>query len=568
MKLSGDDDRRIESEDFIRAKIKSDLDSGAKMVVTRFPPEPNGYLHIGHAKSICLNFEIAREFGGKCNLRFDDTNPSREDEEYAESIKEDVRWLGYEWDGIYYASDYFEQLYEYAIRLMEGGKAYVDDLNAEQVRLYRGTLSEPGKESPSRERSVEENLKFFSAMRNGEFDEGQFVVRAKINMAAGNINMRDPVMYRIMKTPHPRTGNSWSIYPTYDWAHGQSDSIEGVTHSICTLEFEDHRPLYDWFITQLGIFHSRQIEFAKLNLSYAVLSKRNLARLVSEGFVSGWDDPRMPTISGLRRRGYTPESIKIFCKKIGVTKQESRIDMGLLEYSVRDDLNRKAKRRMAVLDPLKLVIVNYPESETEELDAVNNPEDDSMGTRKVPFSRELFVERDDFMEHPPKKFHRLTPGRKVRLRYAYIVKCVGFCRDADTGQITEVHCEYDPGTKGGATPDGEKIKGTIHWVCAKTAVNITVRLYDRLFTVENPMADKQKDFTEFLNPDSLHIIEGCMAEPSLGNCEDHANYQFERRGYFMLDSHDSSPNTPVFNRTATLRDSWGRHISEKRGKTP
>ncbi len=569
MKPSDDGNSSPELEDFIRARIRSDLDPCADEIVTRFPPEPNGYLHIGHAKSIFLNFEIAREFGGKCNLRFDDTNPSKENEEYTESIKRDVKWLGYEWDGVYYASDYFEQLYDYATRLIKEGKAYVDDLNAEQVRCYRGTLSEPGRESPSRERSVEENLRLFSAMRCGEFAEGKFIVRAKIDMASGNINMRDPVMYRIMKTPHPRTGNSWSIYPTYDWAHGQSDSIEGVTHSICTLEFEDHRPLYDWFITQLGIFHPRQIEFAKLNLGYTVLSKRNLARLVSEGFVNGWDDPRMPTISGLRRRGYTPGSIRNFCKKIGVTKQESRIDINLLEHSVRDDLNKKAQRRMAVLDPLKLVIVNYAESGIEELDAVNNPEDGSMGTRKVSFSRELFVERDDFMESPPKRFHRLSLGRRVRLRYAYIVKCVGFSRDAATGRITEVHCEYDPGTKGGAAPDGERIKGTIHWVCARTAVNITVRLYDRLFTVENPSACKQKDFTEFFNPDSLHIIKGCMAESSLANCEEHdTNYQFERKGYFMLDFRDSSPETPVFNRTVTLRDSWKRQASEKGGKTP
>ncbi len=564
MKPKSDSNGHSEPEDFIRARIRSDLQSGIEKPITRFPPEPNGYLHIGHAKSICLNFGIAEEFGGECNLRFDDTNPSKEDIRYEEAIKEDVRWLGFDWeDRIYYASDYFGQLYEYALRLISKGRAYVDDLSAEEVREHRGTLSEPGRESPSRQRSVEENLRLFQGMRNGDFDDGQYVLRAKIDMASGNMNMRDPVMYRIMKKSHTRTGDSWSIYPMYDWAHGQSDSIEGITHSLCTLEFEDHRPLYDWFIAQLGIYHSQQIEFARLNLSYTVLSKRNLMRLVSEGLVSGWDDPRMPTISGLRRRGYTPESIRDFCRKIGITKQDSVIDMELLEHSIREDLNRRAQRAMAVLDPLKVVIVNYPEGTEEELDAVNNPEDPSMGTRKVPFSKELFIERDDFMEDPPKKFYRLSPGSEVRLRYAYIVRCVGLERDPATGEVTEVHCEYDPDTRGGNAPDGRKVRGTIHWVCAKSASRVTVRLYDRLFTVPNPMADKQREFTEFLNPDSLNTLENCVAEPALGDCAGDINYQFERKGYFILDSVDSAPGAPVFNRTVSLRDSWSRRMGGK-----
>ncbi len=561
MKSKTDKGVSPESEDFIRARVRSDLQAGIAKPLTRFPPEPNGYLHIGHAKSICLNFGIAEEFGGTCNLRFDDTNPSKEDIRYEEAIKEDVRWLGFDWgDSIYYASDYFEQLYEYALRLISEGKAYVDDLSAEEIREYRGTLSEPGRESPSRERSVEENLKLFRAMKDGDFDDGQYVLRAKIDMASGNINMRDPVMYRIMKESHARTGDDWAIYPMYDWAHGQSDSIEGITHSLCTLEFEDHRPLYDWFIAQLGIYHSQQIEFARLNLSYTVLSKRNLMKLVSEGYVSGWDDPRMPTISGLRRRGYTPESIRDFCRKIGVTKQDSVIDMQLLEHSVREYLNKRVQRVMAVLDPLKVVIINYPEGTEEELEAVNNPEDPSMGKRKVPFSKELFIERDDFIEDPPKKFYRLSPGSEVRLRYAYIVRCVGFERDPATGEVTEVHCEYDPDTRGGSAPDGRKVRGTIHWVCAKNASRVTVRLYDRLFTVPNPIADKQREFTEFLNPDSLKTLENCAAEPALVNVQDPwgINYQFERKGYFILDSVDSSPGAPVFNRTVSLRDSWSR----------
>jgi len=564
MKVKVEKDGPSESEDFIRARIRKDLKSGIKKPITRFPPEPNGYLHIGHAKSVCLNFGIAEEFGGTCNLRFDDTNPSKEDVRYENAIKDDIRWLGFQWkDRIYYASDYFEQLYEYALKLIAEGKAYVDDLSAEEIREYRGTLSEPGKESSSRQKSIEENLRLFQAMRKGEFEEGQYVLRAKIDMTSGNMNMRDPVMYRIIKKPHTRTADSWSIYPMYDWAHGQSDSIEGITHSLCTLEFEDHRPLYDWFIEQLGIYHSRQIEFARLNLSYTVLSKRNLMKLVREGFVDGWDDPRMPTISGLRRRGYTPESIKDFCRKIGITKQDSVIDVELLEHSIREDLNKKAQRAMVVLNPLKMIIVNYPEGAEEGLDAVNNPEDLSMGKRKVPFSKELFIEKDDFMENPPKKFYRLSPGSEVRLRYAYIVRCVGFERDPATGEVNEVHCEYDPETKGGNTPDGRKVRGTIHWVCAKNASRVTVRLYDRLFTVPNPVSDKKKEFTEFLNTDSLQTLTDCAAEPALGNSPAETNYQFERKGYFIFDSVDSKPEEPVFNRTVSLRDSWSRHLGGK-----
>lgn len=556
-----------ETEDFVRARVRRDAEAGGARPVTRFPPEPNGYLHIGHAKSVCLNFGIAEEFGGKCSLRLDDTNPAREDVEYEEAIRRDVKWLGFDWeDRLYYASDYFEKLYEYATELVRRGKAYVDDLGAEEIREYRGTLSEPGRESPSRTRSVEENLELFRKMRNGEFEEGEYVLRAKIDMASGNINMRDPVMYRIMKRSHPRTGDAWPIYPMYDWAHGQSDSLEGVTHSLCTLEFEDHRPLYDWFITELGIHHSRQIEFARLNVSYTVLSKRNLMKLVSERLVDGWDDPRMPTISGLRRRGYTPESIRNFCSRIGVTKQDSVIDVELLEHSAREDLNARAQRRMAVLDPLRVVITNYPEGKTEELDAVNNPEDPSAGKRKVAFSGELFVERDDFMEDPPRKFHRLSPGSEVRLRYAYIVRCVGFEKDPDTGEVTEVRCEYDPGTRGGSAPEGKKIRGTIHWVCAGRAARATVRLYDRLFTVADPMGERERDFTEFINPDSLRTLENCAVEEALSAPDPETNYQFERKGYFVLDPADSGPRTPVFNRTVSLRDSWAREAKKAGGK--
>lgn len=554
-----------EPEDFIRAEVRREAEAGGRKPLTRFPPEPNGYLHIGHAKAICLNFGIAEEFGGKCNLRFDDTNPAREDVEYEESIKRDVKWLGFDWeDRLYYASDYFDRLYEYAVRLTGSGKAYVDDLGAEEIREYRGTLSEPGRESPSRTRSVEENLDLLRRMRNGEFEDGRYVLRAKIDMASGNINMRDPVMYRIMNRSHPRTGDAWPIYPMYDWAHGQSDSLEGVTHSLCTLEFEDHRPLYDWFITQLGIRHPRQIEFARLNISYSVLSKRNLMKLVSEGLVDGWDDPRMPTISGLRRRGYTPESIRSFCRAIGVTKQDSVIDAELLEHGVRDDLNGRAQRRMAVLDPLRVVIANYPEGKTEELDAVNNPEDPSAGRRKVAFSGEIFIEKDDFMENPPKKFHRLYPGSEVRLRYAYIVRCVGFEKDPDTGEVTEVRCEYDPRTRGGGAPDGKKIRGTLHWVCAKRAGRATVRLYDRLFTVADPMGDGEREFTEFLNPDSLRTLENCAVEEALSDPDPGTNYQFERKGYFVADPAESRPGEPVFNRTVSLRDSWARRSGKRK----
>ena len=567
MKRISEKSAAAETEDFVRARVRRDAEAGGARPVTRFPPEPNGYLHIGHAKSVCLNFGIAEEFGGKCNLRLDDTNPAREDVEYEEAIRRDVRWLGFDWeDRLYYASDYFEKLYEYATELVRRGKAYVDDLGAEEIREYRGTLSEPGRESPSRTRSVEENLELFRKMRNGEFEEGEYVLRAKIDMASGNINMRDPVMYRIMKRSHPRTGDAWPIYPMYDWAHGQSDSLEGVTHSLCTLEFEDHRPLYDWFITELGIHHSRQIEFARLNVSYTVLSKRNLMKLVSERLVDGWDDPRMPTISGLRRRGYTPESIRNFCSRIGVTKQDSVIDVELLEHSAREDLNARAQRRMAVLDPLRVVITNYPEGKTEELDAVNNPEDPSAGKRKVAFSGELFVERDDFMEDPPKKFHRLSPGSEVRLRYAYIVRCVGFEKDPDTGEVTEVRCEYDPGTRGGFAPEGKKIRGTIHWVCAGRAARATVRLYDRLFTVADPMGERERDFTEFINPDSLRTLENCAVEEALSAPDPETNYQFERKGYFVLDPADSDPRGPVFNRTVSLRDSWAREAKKARSQ--
>lgn len=566
MKRISEKSPAAETEDFVRARVRRDVEAGGAKPVTRFPPEPNGYLHIGHAKSVCLNFGIAEEFGGKCSLRLDDTNPAREDVEYEEAIRRDVKWLGFDWeDRLYYASDYFEKLYEYATELVRRGKAYVDDLGAEEIREYRGTLSEPGRESPSRTRSVEENLELFRKMRNGEFEEGEYVLRAKIDMASGNINMRDPVMYRIMKRSHPRTGDAWPIYPMYDWAHGQSDSLEGVTHSLCTLEFEDHRPLYDWFITELGIHHSRQIEFARLNVSYTVLSKRNLMKLVSERLVDGWDDPRMPTISGLRRRGYTPESIRNFCSRIGVTKQDSVIDVELLEHSAREDLNARAQRRMAVLDPLRVVITNYPEGKTEELDAVNNPEDPSAGKRKVAFSGELFVERDDFMEDPPRKFHRLSPGSEVRLRYAYIVRCVGFEKDPDTGEVTEVRCEYDPRTRGGFAPEGKKIRGTIHWVCAGRAARATVRLYDRLFTVADPMGERERDFTEFINPDSLRTLENCAVEEALSAPDPETNYQFERKGYFVLDPADSGPRTPVFNRTVSLRDSWAREAKKARG---
>lgn len=549
--------------DFIRDIIRDDINKGKNSgrIVTRFPPEPNGYLHIGHAKSICLNFGVAEEFSGKCNLRFDDTNPVKEETEYVESIKDNVRWLGYDWeDRLYYASDYFEEFYEYALRLIRDGKAYVDDLNMEQIRDYRGTLNKPGRESPYRNRSVEENLKLIEGMKNGKFEEGECVVRAKIDMSSGNINMRDPVMYRILRIPHHRTGSDWKIYPMYDFAHCVSDSIEGITHSLCTLEFEDHRPLYDWFLDQLGIHHPQQIEFARLNLSYTVLSKRKLIDLVKNGFVDGWDDPRMPTISGMRRRGFTPAAIRNFCNKIGVTKQDSVIDVGMLEHSVRDDLNITAQRRLAVLDPLRVVITNYPEDAEDLLEAVNNPEDESAGTRKIPFSRELYIERDDFMIDPPKKYHRLYPGNEVRLRYGYFIKCTDYVTDDKTGEIKEVHCTYDPETRGGQSPDGRKVRGTIHWVSAKHALKAEVRLYDRLFSVADPREGEEegKEYTDNLNPDSLEILEECYLEPGLARAEPEVNYQFERKGYFILDTKLTTERHMVFNRTVSLRDSWAK----------
>jgi len=551
----------IKSLNFIQATITKDITDNTYegRVATRFPPEPNGYLHIGHAKSICLNFGLAKFFGGgTCNLRFDDTNPAKEDTEYVESIMEDVKWLGFNWDGLYYASDYFDKLYEYAVNLIKDGKAYIDSLSSEEIREYRGTLSEPGKESPFRNRSVEENLLLFEKMKNSEFEEGAHVLRAKIDMASGNLNMRDPIMYRILKQPHHRTGDVWSIYPMYDFAHGQSDSIENITYSLCTLEFEDHRPLYDWFIQQLGIFPPRQIEFARLNLTYTVLSKRKLMQLVRDNHVSGWDDPRMPTISGLRRRGYTAATIKNFCEKIGVTKHDSITDVALLEHSLRDDLNKSAKRVMGVLNPLKIAITNYPENSSEELDAINNPEDESAGKRKVPFSRELYIERDDFMEDPPKKFYRLAPGREVRFRYAYFITCNEVIKNED-GEVTELHCTYDPETKGGNAADGRKVKATIHWVSARHAIKREVRLYDRLFTEPDPEHNKEgKDYLEFLNPESLKILENCYLEPSLANAKPGENYQFERLGYFTVDSMRYKNGEQVFNRTVTLRDTWAK----------
>jgi glutaminyl-tRNA synthetase len=543
---------------FIKQIIGQDIENNKNdgRIHTRFPPEPNGYLHIGHAKSICLNFGIASQYRGLCNLRFDDTNPSREEEEYVSSIIEDVRWLGFDWaERQFYASDYFEQLYEYAVQLINEGKAYVCDLNADQIRKYRGTLTEAGKESPCCNRTVKENLDLFERMRAGEFEDGSRTLRAKINMASGNINMRDPVFYRIQRATHHRTGDQWCIYPMYDYAHCVSDSIEKITHSLCTLEFEDHRPLYDWFLEQLHIFHPQQIEFARLNLSHTVMSKRKLLQLVTEGHVSGWDDPRMPTISGLRRRGYTPESIRNFCDRIGVAKAESTVDMALLEYCIREDLNKSAPRVMAVLRPLKVVLVNYPEGTSEELDAINNPEDPDSGTRKVPFSRVFYIEREDFMEDPPKKFFRLAPGREVRLRYAYFITCVEVIKD-ENGVITELHCTYDPETRGGDAPDGRKVKATLHWVSAEHSVSAEVRLYDHLFTKADPEEGGQ-DFQSTLNTDSLEVLDSCPVEPSLSGAESGSSFQFERLGYFCVDM-DSSNNKPVFNRTVTLRDTWTR----------
>jgi len=554
--------RSVPGPDFVRTIVAEDLKTnkwGAK-VVSRFPPEPNGYLHIGHAKSICLNFGVAQENeGGVCHLRFDDTNPCKEEEEYVESIKEDVRWLGFDWgEHEYYASDYFGQLYEWAVELIKKSKAYVCDLSAEQIREYRGTLTEPGKESPYRNRSVEENLDLFERMRAGEFEEGSRVLRAKIDMSSGNLNLRDPVMYRILKVPHHRTADKWCIYPTYDFTHGQSDSIEKITHSICTIEFEDHRPLYDWYLDQLGVHHPQQIEFARLNLTYTVLSKRKLIELVEAGHVRGWDDPRMPTVSGLRRRGFTPEAIRNFCDRIGVSKSDSMVDIALLEHHVREYLNKRAPRVMAVLNPLRVVIENYPEGKVEELDAINNPEDSGMGTRKVPFSRVLYIEKEDFMEEPPKKFFRLSPGREVRLRYAYYITCTDVVKDRETGEVVELRCTYDPETRGGGSPDGRKVKGTLHWVSAAHALGAEVRLYDHFFTKENPNEiEEGADWENYLNPDSLKILTSCRLEPSLAKAGPGSRFQFERKGYFCVDP-DSSENMLVFNRTVTLRDTWAK----------
>jgi glutaminyl-tRNA synthetase len=550
---------------FIRDIIIQDVNAGKHegRVQTRFPPEPNGYLHIGHAKAICLDFGLAAEFGGKCNLRFDDTNPSKEETEYVDSIMEDVQWLGFKWDGLFYASDYFGQLYQWAIELIKAGKAYVCDLNADEVRQYRGTLTEPGRESPYRERSIEENLGLFERMKNGEFPDGSRTLRAKIDMASPNLNMRDPVMYRILHMEHHRTGGQWCIYPMYDYAHGQSDSIEEVTHSICTLEFEDHRPLYNWFIEQLGIFPSQQFEFDRLSITYTLLSKRKLLTLVQDGHVDGWDDPRMPTLSGLRRRGYTPEAIRTFCSNIGVSKTNGITQLSHLEYFLREDLNKHAARVMVVLRPLRVVIDNYPDDLVEEMDAVNNPEDESMGARQVPFSKVLYIEQEDFREDPPKQFYRLAPGREVRLRYGYLITCQSVVKDAG-GYIVELHCTYDPATRGGNTPDGRKVKSTIHWVSAAHAADCEVRLYDNLFTKENPNeVEAGQDFTANLNPNSLEVLSGCKAEPSLRDAAPGTRFQFERMGYFCVDP-ASTPGKPVFNRTIGLRDTWAK--IEQRGK--
>ena len=539
---------------FLRNIVENDLKSGKHAtIVTRFPPEPNGYLHIGHAKSICLNFGLARDFGGRCHLRFDDTNPAKEEEEYAESIKDTVRWLGFDWgEHLYYASGYFEQLYAWAEQLIGQGDAYVDDLTAEQIRLYRGTLTEPGKESPCRNRTIEENLDLFRRMRAGEFPDGSRVLRAKIDMSSPNLNLRDPVMYRILHAPHPHTGDTWCIYPMYDFAHGQSDSIEGVTHSICTLEFEDHKPLYEWFLDRLGIYHPRQYEFSRLNLTYTVMSKRKLLQLVTDGDVRGWDDPRMPTLVGLRRRGFTPEAIRSFCDRVGVGRSDSWIDMSILEDCLRDDLNERAPRALAVLRPIKLIIENYPEEKEERFVVANHPQNPDLGTREITFCRELYIEADDFREEPPKGFHRLYLGQEVRLRYAYIVKCNGFLKNED-GNVVEIRCTYDPDTHTGGPAAGRKVKGTIHWVSARHSFPAEVRLYDRLFRVPNPAGDAWK---EELNPESMEILHGCRMEPALMNSSDDARYQFERQGYFCKDLADSVPERPVFNRTVTLRDSW------------
>ena len=546
------------SLNFLEEIIENDLSSGKhKSILTRFPPEPNGYLHIGHAKSICLNFGLAKKYGGKTNLRFDDTNPVKEDTEYVDSIMEDVKWLGFEWANVFYASDYFDQLYLWAVEMIKNGLAYVDDQSLEEIRKNRGTVTIPGTNSPYRDRSVEENLDLFERMKNGEFADGSKVLRAKIDMAHPNMQFRDPIMYRILHAEHHRTGNKWNIYPMYDYAHGQSDSIENITHSICTLEFDIHRPLYDWFIEKLNIFPSHQYEFARLNINYTVMSKRKLLQLVKENHVNGWDDPRMPTICGFRRRGYTPESIRNFCERIGVAKRDNVIDYSLLEFSLREHLNKVAPRMMAVLNPLKVVITNYPENQVENLTAINNPEDESAGTRLVPFSREIYIERDDFMENPPKKYFRLAPGQEVRLRYAYFIKCEEVIKDAE-GNIVELHCSYDPASKGGNSPDGRKVKGTIHWVSAQHAVDAEVRLFDRLFSKENPEdVEEGQTFLDNINPDSLQVLQNCKLEPELAKAQVMDKIQFERLGYFCVDK-DSTLEHLVFNRSCTLKDSWSK----------
>jgi len=555
--MSTHDDTPASPRDFIREAIDRDRAEGRfdGHVHTRFPPEPNGYLHIGHTKAISLDFGIAEEFGGKCNLRFDDTNPIKEEQEFVDAIQEDIRWLGYRWDKVVFASDYYEQLYAWAVELVRAGKAYVDDLSGEEIREHRGTLKEPGKESPWRGRSVEENLDLFARMRAGEFPDGAKVLRAKIDMASPNINLRDPVMYRILRAHHHRTGDDWCIYPMYDWAHGQSDSLEGITHSLCTLEFEDHRPLYDWFLDRLGVHHPRQIEFAPLSLTYTVLSKRKLRELVTEGLVSGWDDPRMPTLRGLRRRGYTAAAIRDFLARIGVAKRDSLVDVAQLEFSIREELNRTARRVMAVLDPLKVVIENYPEGEMEEVEAINNPEDPTAGTRMLPFSREIYIERSDYMEDPPKKYFRLAPGREVRLKHAYFITCREAVRD-EAGEVVELRCTYDPTTRGGDAPDGRKVRGTLHWVSAAHGAKAEVRLYEHLFTEEN--AEGSADFKAALNPDSLRVLDRCVVEPGLTDLPPGEAVQFMRHGYFCADGRDFSPEHPVFNRTVSLKSSWGK----------
>ncbi len=559
--------KTLHKTNFIENIIEKDVAQNKNdgKVVTRFPPEPNGYLHIGHAKSICLNFGLAKKYSGKCNLRFDDTNPSKEEDEFVESIMEDIKWLGFDWeDRLYYASDYYETLYEYAVKLIKKGKAFVCDLSPEEIRESRGTLTEPGKESPYRDRTVDENINLFKRMKDGEFEEGSRVLRAKIDMSSGNLNMRDPVMYRILKTEHHRTGNKWVIYPMYDFAHGQSDSIEGITHSICTLEFEAHRPLYNWFTENLEIFAPQQIEFARLNLNYTVMSKRKLLKLVDSGIVTGWNDPRMPTISGLRRRGYTPESVRDFSDKIGVAKRDSTVDIAFLEHCVREDLNMRAKRVMVVLDPVKVIIENYPEGKTEMLEAVNNPEKESDGTRMIPFSRELFIERADFMENPPKKYFRLSPGTEIRLKHAYYITCTDVKKN-EAGEVEVIYCRYDPESRGGWSPDGRRVRGTSHWVTVPESVEVSIRLFEKLFIKENPdEVGEGKTFLDYINSDSMKIIDGCRAEPSLSSARQGDYFQFLRKGYFCLDEKLSTEKEKIFNRTVSLRDSWAK-ISKKSG---